>query len=445
MAGEDEDGQLIDFSAQKSLGSCPKCGGSVFEHGQDFVCDKSVVTVEDATEICDFSLKQTLFRQPISREQLSKLLESGKTDLLEGFVSFRTKRPFQARLVWDEAESKVKFETPEIEKAPDSQSVMVPNSRELAKIEKRKLLDLMPDYLLQFNSTYQSASAELLEEVFKLHKSSVEFSGASVIPTSLVGAIHTVDQSIFCKFLAREDCPDWLGVWIAKHGGKEHQCAYLFRPNIEVELDIADRIASRPPAIKQLFWASKSSVVVNKLLDSDDEMYLAWARDIGFDRDIQVESIKLEDGSDYVPLMRGQVDDWIENVLDPVPDALWKKHVPKEGACTVLQGELVRCIGRLKHEYWSNWMGNMGGAFYDRMVDMIKETVLSKNSFSPLVRKVLVMDASVVKGTRYGQSGNVRLFQDSNVEISLKRLENVVAAWCLKNPEPIPYIPNALD
>ena len=90
-------------------------------------------------------------------------------------------------------------------------------------------------------------------------------------------------------------------------------------------------------------------------------------------------------------------------------------------------------------------MGNMGGAFYDRMVDMIKETVVSKNSFSPLVRKVLVMDASVVKGTRYGQSGNVRLFQDSNVEISLKRLENVVAAWCLKNPEPIPYIPNALD
>ena len=138
MAEEDEGRQLIDFSAQKSLGSCPKCGGFVFEQGQNFVCEKSVVTVEDVKEICDFSLKQTLFKQPISREQLSKLLDSGKTDLLDGFVSFRTKRPYQARLVWDEAESKVKFEIPEIEKAPDLQSVKVTNSRELVKIEKRK-------------------------------------------------------------------------------------------------------------------------------------------------------------------------------------------------------------------------------------------------------------------------------------------------------------------
>lgn len=441
MAEEDEGRQLIDFSAQKSLGSCPKCGGFVFEQGQNFVCEKSVVTVEDVKEICDFSLKQTLFKQPISREQLSKLLDSGKTDLLDGFVSFRTKRPYQARLVWDEAESKVKFEIPEIEKAPDLQSVKVTNSRELAKIEKRKLLDSMPGYLIQFNSTYQSASAELLEEVFKVHKSSVEFSGASVIPTSLFGALHSVDQSIFCKFLSREDCPDWLGVWIAKHGRKEHQYAYLFRPDIEVEMDIADRIGSRPPEIKRLFWASRSAVVVNTLLDSDDEMYLAWAQDIGFDRDIQLESIKLDDGSEFVPSLRGQVEDWIENVLDPVPEALWKEHVPNEGACTVLQGELTRCIGRLKHEYWQNGMGNMGGGFYERMVDMINETVLSKNSFSPLVRKVLVMDASVVKGTRYGHSGNLTLFQEANVETSLNRLQNVVAAWCLKNPEPIPYDP----
>ena len=441
MEDDHEGVQLIDFSAQKSLGACPKCGGSVFEHGQKFVCERSVAAVENVTGTCDFGLQQTVLKQPISREQLDKLLELGKTDLLKGFVSMRTNKPFRARLIWDAAESKVKFEIPEKKKAAASERVKVPNSRELAKVEKRKLLDSLPDYVRQFHSTNQSASTELLEEVFKLHKSAVKFSDALVIPSSLVGALNTVDQSIFYKFLAREDCPDWLGVWTAKHGRKEHQYAYLFRPNIDAEMEIADRIGSRPPEIKRLFWSSKSAVIVDTLLDSDDEMYLAWARDIGFDRDIKAENLKPENWDDYVPVLRGQVQDWIEKVLDPVTEALWKEHVPKEGACTVLQGELARFIGRLEHEYWKNGMGNMGDGFYERMVDKIKETVLSKSSFSPLVKKVLVMDAAVVKGAEYGQLVNMTLFQASNVEISLGRLKNVVAAWCLRNKESIPYSP----
>jgi hypothetical protein len=90
-------------------------------------------------------------------------------------------------------------------------------------------------------------------------------------------------------------------------------------------------------------------------------------------------------------------------------------------------------------------MMNMGDGYFDRMVDKIKETVLSKNSFSPLVKKVFAMDASIVKGARYGQLVNLTLFQESNVEISLNRLQNVVAAWCLKHPEPIPYSPKPWD
>ncbi len=84
--------------------------------------------------------------------------------------------------------------------------------------------------------------------------------------------------------------PEWLGTWIAKHGRKEQQYAYLFRPNIEVEVDITDRIGSRPPDIKRPFWASKSAVILNTLLDSDDEMYLAWAHGIGFDSETPAES-----------------------------------------------------------------------------------------------------------------------------------------------------------
>ena len=41
---------------------------------------------------------------------MHKLLDEGKTDLLDGFVSNRTKRKFKAFMVWDAKEGKVGFE-----------------------------------------------------------------------------------------------------------------------------------------------------------------------------------------------------------------------------------------------------------------------------------------------------------------------------------------------
>jgi len=92
-AGE-ESGELIDFSSQQALGACPKCGGSVFEHGKNYVCDRSVPTMAQATPSCDFKSGQIILQQPIAREQMQKLLTTGKTDLLDKFVSMRTRRAF---------------------------------------------------------------------------------------------------------------------------------------------------------------------------------------------------------------------------------------------------------------------------------------------------------------------------------------------------------------
>ena len=39
-----------------------------------------------------------------------KLLETGKTDLLDKFISMRTRRPFKAFLAWDPEAGKIKFE-----------------------------------------------------------------------------------------------------------------------------------------------------------------------------------------------------------------------------------------------------------------------------------------------------------------------------------------------
>ena len=106
----EESGEIIDFSAQQSLGACRKCGASVFELGKNYVCEKSVPTMAQATPSCDFKSGQVILQQPIVREQMSKLLETGKTDLLDKFVSMRTRRGFKAMLAWDAEAGKVNFE-----------------------------------------------------------------------------------------------------------------------------------------------------------------------------------------------------------------------------------------------------------------------------------------------------------------------------------------------
>ena len=101
-----ESGLAVDFSAQESLGACPKDQGHVYEHGTSYVCEHAV----GANVICDFKSGKIILQQPVAREQMGKLLETGKTDLLEGFVSNKTRRKFKARLAYDKKEGKVSFE-----------------------------------------------------------------------------------------------------------------------------------------------------------------------------------------------------------------------------------------------------------------------------------------------------------------------------------------------
>ena len=101
-----ESGEPIDFSAQQSLGICPKDQGRVFEHGASYVCEHAV----GANVTCDFKSGKIILQQPVAREQMNKLLTTGKTELLEGFVSNKTRRKFKARLAYDKKEGKVSFE-----------------------------------------------------------------------------------------------------------------------------------------------------------------------------------------------------------------------------------------------------------------------------------------------------------------------------------------------
>jgi DNA topoisomerase-3 len=103
---EAEESEAVDFSEQTSLGRCPKCGSAVHEHGTNYVCEHAVGTA--AT--CDFKTGKVILQQPVTPEQVTLLLTTGKTALLDGFVSNKTKRKFKAFLVYDKKEGKVVFE-----------------------------------------------------------------------------------------------------------------------------------------------------------------------------------------------------------------------------------------------------------------------------------------------------------------------------------------------
>jgi DNA topoisomerase-3 len=86
--------QAVDFSSQEPLGKCPKCGGRVFELGMSYICENSV----GPEKTCDFRSGKVILQRPIDHDQMKKLLATGKTDLLERFIS-RKGRPFKAFLV----------------------------------------------------------------------------------------------------------------------------------------------------------------------------------------------------------------------------------------------------------------------------------------------------------------------------------------------------------
>jgi len=103
-SASDESAAPPDFSDQRSLGPCPKCGAGVYEHGAAYACEKAF----GQDRSCDFRSGKVILQQTIERAQMEKLLAEGKTDLLPRFIS-KKGRPFKAFLV-RQPEGRVGFE-----------------------------------------------------------------------------------------------------------------------------------------------------------------------------------------------------------------------------------------------------------------------------------------------------------------------------------------------
>ena len=95
---QNKDGEVsapIDFTGKEPLGKCPKCGARVFDAGMNYLCEKAT----GPDKACTFKTGKIILQQEMSPEQVKKLLNEGKTDLLKGFVSKRTNRKFEAFLI----------------------------------------------------------------------------------------------------------------------------------------------------------------------------------------------------------------------------------------------------------------------------------------------------------------------------------------------------------
>ena len=137
---DDETAEAVDFTGQTALGPCPKCSSNVYELGLGYVCEKTVAK----PKACDFRSGRIILQQEILPEQMVKLLNDGKTDLLPGFISQRTRRPFKAFLVRGK-DGKISFEFEErkaktpakvTSKAKLEESEPLPKKKAVAKKKK---------------------------------------------------------------------------------------------------------------------------------------------------------------------------------------------------------------------------------------------------------------------------------------------------------------------
>ena len=104
-AGGDNGAQEVDFSGQDPVGRCPKCGSNIYDSGMAYLCEKAVG--KDKT--CDFRSGKVILQRQITREEMVKLLQTGKTDLLHKFIS-KKGRPFSAYLVVKDGKTGFEFE-----------------------------------------------------------------------------------------------------------------------------------------------------------------------------------------------------------------------------------------------------------------------------------------------------------------------------------------------
>jgi len=116
-------------------------------------------------------------------------------------------------------------------------------------------------------------------------------------------------------------------------------------------------------------------------------------------------------------------------------DRLWKELVPARGQAPTVQGELVRCAGRLTDEAYrngnQNWSPTSGHA---RMLAYVERTILGDDTFDTERQAAIRSDIAEISDYEYPNVGGQGT--------CYYNLSEAVVDWCMLHPEPIPREPD---
>ena len=190
----------VDFTGKEPLGKCPVCGANVFDGGMNYVCEKQA----GAEQSCKFRTGKIILQQEISPEQVKKLLATGKTDLLKGFISKKTNRKFEAFLAFKDG--KVSFEFAPREKKGKTRSSEPPpkidftGKAEVGKCPKcgGKVFDTEAGYICE-NSQLAAKSCK-----FKIGKIILE---QPIEPAQAAKILKDKKSDVLDKFISKSGKP----------------------------------------------------------------------------------------------------------------------------------------------------------------------------------------------------------------------------------------------
>ena len=115
-AGEGEPTNAKELGECPVLGKCPSCGGQVHQTPNAFICEKHAQVAKKGS--CTVRVTRKLLEKEIASEEFAKMLDAGKTNLISGFRSRKTRKLFDAFLTLDN-KGRLRFEFPPREpKAP---------------------------------------------------------------------------------------------------------------------------------------------------------------------------------------------------------------------------------------------------------------------------------------------------------------------------------------
>jgi hypothetical protein len=108
---------------------------------------------------------------------------------------------------------------------------------------------------------------------------------------------------------------------------------------------------------------------------------------------------------------------------------LWEKLVPKRGQSPTLQGELIRCTGKLTDEAYRN--GNMNWeSGYERLVRFVVDNLDDPTTFTDQERrKIRILAQEIID--------NFESPDLSGKGSAYYYLTEMAVRWCLAHPDPM--------